>query len=99
MSKPKHYWYGNVKRLIMSYDKLKEDHTLQATIMLHAIDDAKEETLRLPHGEERIRTIDAVLIKQTKTIDGMTIELHYEERTVRSWVQSFVNLVGRKAGY
>ena len=99
MSKPKHYWYGNVKKLIMSSDQLKKDRTLQATIMLHAIEDATEETLKLPNGQERMRAVDEILIRKTKTIDGVTQELHYEDRTVRGWIQSYVNLVGRKAGY
>lgn len=99
MSKPRHYWYGSVRKMIMCSKEVQNERTLQATIFSHALEDAFEETRKLPNGDLRIKAVEEILIKKTKTYEGVAFELYYDKRTIQSWVNSFVNLVGKKAGY
>ena len=99
MSKPKHYWYGAVRKMIMSSSEVQKEKTLQAVIFNHALEDAFEETRKLPNGELRIKAVEDILINKTKTYDGVALEVFYDKRTIQTWVNSFVNLVGKKAGY
>lgn len=99
MSKPKHYWYGSVRKMIMSASEVEKEKTLQAVIFNHALEDAFEETRKLPNGDKRIKAVEDILIHKTKTYDGVAMDMFYDKRTIQSWVNSFVNLVGKKAGY
>ena len=99
MSRPRNYWYGIVCKMIKSSNQLENEHTLQSSIFKHAIEDAMAETKKLPNGELRIKAVQDILIEQTKTYEGVAMEVHYDWRTVQNWVNSFVKLVGRKAGY
>lgn len=98
MSRPKHYYYGNVKKLIMMSNELPENR-IQTAFIKMAIKDATEETLKLPNGEDRMKAVNDVLIKKIRTIEGEALELHYSWRTVQNWINSFINMVGRNAGY
>lgn len=99
MSHPKHYWYGIARQMIANSDNLESERTLQATIFMRAIEDATEETLRLPNGKERMKAVRAVIINKTKTIDGCANEMYYSPSTIKKWLNSYVNLVGKKAGF
>lgn len=99
MSRPRYYWYGSIRKMIMSLDLVKKERTLQATIFTRALEDAIEETKKLPNGDLRLKAVEEILIKKTKTYEGVALEVNYESRTVQNWVTSFVNLVGKKAGY
>lgn len=99
MSRPRHYWYGSIKKMIMKSEQIKKERTLQATIFTHALEDAIEETKKLPNGELRLKAVDQILIKQTKNYEGVAFDFNYERKTIQNWVTSFVNLVGRKAGF
>lgn len=97
MSKPKYYWYGFIKNRIM-YPEERE-HSLQATILGHAIEEATIETLKMDNGELRMQAVEDILVKKKTNYYGESLILHYNERTIKNWVNSFVNLVGKKAGY
>lgn len=99
MSRPKYYWNGIVKKMIMQYPELQNDTSTQAAIYKNAIDTALEETKQLPDGELRIKAIQKVYLDKTMTIEGVAIELNYSFRTMQRWLNSFVNLVGKKAGF
>jgi len=99
MSHPKHYWYGSIRKMIMSSELIKKERTLQATIFSRALEDAIDETRKLPNGELRLKAVDEILIKKTKTYEGVALDVCYERKTVQNWVTSFVNLVGKKAGF
>lgn len=77
----------------------ENDTSMQSGIFLNAIKKSLEETKKLPNGEERLKAIDVVLIKKTKTAEGAALDMHYSWRTVQNWITSFVNLVGRNAGF
>lgn len=96
--KPKYWWYGIVKKQIMMYKKSPAD-TLQAGILEKAMRDANRETKKLPNGDLRLKAVNDVLIEQKRTYDGVSMELNYSERVIRNWVNSYINLVGKKAGY
>ncbi len=83
----------------MRFDLLPQDKSLQSKIFRFAIDEAFEETEKYNNGQERIRAINDVLIKKTKTYEGVAQDMHYDQRTIQGWITSFVNLVGKKAGY
>lgn len=99
MGRPRYYWYGIVRQMVMASSKVKNERSMQSAIFTNAMNDAIDETLKLPNGELRIKAVDEVLIRKTKTIEGVAQEVHYERRTVQGWINSFVNLVGKKAGY
>lgn len=99
MGRPRYYWYGIVRQMIMASKKLESEKSVQSAIFSNAMRDAKNETLKLPNGELRVKAVDDVLINKTKTIEGVSQEVHYEHRTVQGWINSYVNLVGKKAGY
>lgn len=99
MSRPRHYWYGIVRQMIMRSEELKTDKSLQATIFLNAMRDAEEETLKLPNGDLKMKAVRDVLINKTRTYEGVAQDIHYDCNTVQKWVNKFVNLVGKKAGY
>lgn len=99
MSRPRYWWYGVVRKSITHARELETDTNVQAIIISNAIKDAKEETKKLPNGDLRIRAVEEILINKTKTYEGVALEVHYDWRTVQNWVNSFVNLVGKKAGY
>lgn len=99
MSKPRYYWYNIVKGLIKKSKDTKDELTLQSTILNTAMIQAEKETLKLPNGDLRMRAVKALLIDQTKTLKGVCEDVNYQERTVQGWISSYVNLVGKKAGY
>lgn len=98
MSKPRYYWYNIVKGLIKK-SKHIEDISLQSTILNTAMIQAEKETLKLPNGELRMKAVKEILIDQTSTIERVCDEVNYQERTVQGWISSYVNMVGKKAGY
>lgn len=98
MSKPKYYWYNIVKGLIKKSKEVKEI-SLQSTILNTAMIQAEKETLKLPNGELRMYAVKELLIDNTSTIERVCAEVNYQERTVQGWISSYVNLVGKKAGY
>lgn len=98
MSRPKYYWYGIVKKMIMELPDMN-DGSLQTAIMKNAYVSALEETLHMPNGELRMKAIREILIEKTKTYQGVGMEIGYEWHTVQNWIRSFVNMVGKKAGF
>lgn len=98
MSKPRYYWYNIVKGLIKKSKHVK-DISLQATILNTAMIQAEIETLKLPNGDLRMYAVRELLIDQNSTIERVCEKVNYQERTVQGWISSYVNLVGKKAGY
>ncbi|MCQ2369243.1 MAG: hypothetical protein MJ007_02065 [Paludibacteraceae bacterium] len=97
--RPRYYWYGVVWKMITLYKKLQTEDTDQAKLMVEAIDEALAETRAMPDGDLREKAINDILIDRVKTYDGVALDVHYSSITVQRWVNSFVNLVGKKAGY
>lgn len=98
MSKPRYYWYNIVKGLIKKSNEVKEI-SLQSTILNTAMIQAEKETLKLPNGDLRMIAVRALLIDQNSTIERVCDVVNYQERTVQGWISSYVNLVGKKAGF
>lgn len=98
MSKPRYYWYNIVKGLIKKSSSISEI-SLQSTILNTAMIQAETDTLKLPNGDLRMYAVRALLIDQNSTIERVCEEVNYQERTVQGWISSYVNLVGKKAGY
>lgn len=97
MSRPKYCWYGFVKRMIINgyYNQDSEN----AIKLREAMEEVEKQTLELPNGEERMKAVDEILIKHTKTYDGVALELHYHKNIIQSWVTKYVNQVGKKGGW
>lgn len=64
-----------------------------------AIDKALADLEGLSNCEGRRYAIDAILIEQTRTIEGVARELSYHWRMVQNWITEFVNAVGRYKGF
>jgi len=99
LSRPKFYWHGIVRKMIMRYPELKSEDTKQAKAYTTAIEDALAYTLGLDNGNDKIEAISLVLIKKTHTVDGAALELNYSPRTVQRWVIAFVKTVGKNVGF
>lgn len=98
MSRPKEYYYGDIKKWIMMIDRLPTDRE-QTEKLKKAIAEAYDETSRMQDGLVRLIAIDKVLFEKKETYTGVADDLHYDWRTIQNWVTAFVNLVGKKAGY
>lgn len=101
MSRPKYYWYPVAKRMVMQYPILVQ-RNINGDIendFIDAVQKAIAETEKEKDGKYRLIAIDFVLFKQTKTICGVAQELHYSERTIQSYINDFIRLVGRYVGF
>lgn len=98
MSNSKFYWYSLVKKMIMT-PQVATERSLQASVLRNAMEEAETETLTLPDGPMRMLAVKKILIDQTMTYERFEIEYHYCRRTIQKWINSYVKLVGKKAGY
>lgn len=88
MSRPKAKWWGYVKSMVRRYpDEVNENER-------RAVERAMEETRRLPSGGDRIKMVEMIFFKNTHTIDGVALQLHYSPETVQNWHAEFLRLVG-----
>ena len=97
MSRPRHYWYVIVKKMIEEYPY--RERKLQAKLYEEAIEEALEETKKLPNGELRLKVINGVLFNKSLTCGGAAQSVGYEIHTIQKWISSFIHIVGRKVGY
>lgn len=98
MSKPRYFWYGGVRSSIQHYGELstagKEGQEYKT-----AIDKAFKDIEEKPEAAAIKYAIEAVLIKQTHTIEGAAMVTYYSRRTVQRWINDFIYRVGRYKGY
>lgn len=99
MSRPKYYWYGIVKKMIMNYSQIKNEKSIQTSIFVNAIERALEETKSMENGNLRIEAVNKVLFEKKKTVGGVAMDIHYSERTVVGWTSDFIKLCGKNAGF
>lgn len=98
MSKPRYYWYGTVKKMIMRYPQMK-DNNKQEKQYIKAVEKALEDTNNLDLADARLKAIDFVLFKQTLTPEGAALHLNYERRNIDRWISKFVYMVGMNVGF
>lgn len=98
MSNSKYYWYSLVKKMIMT-PQVANERSLQASVLRNAMQEAEEATLKLPDGQMRMLAVRKILLEQTMTYERFEIEYHYCRRTIQKWINSYVKLVGKRAGY
>ena len=84
--------------MIMRYPKLSAN-SIQEKAFKEAIETVKEKTLTLSNGDYRLEAVEDILIKKTKTVYGVSQELNYSWKTVQNWVNTFIRMVGKEAGY
>lgn len=97
MSRPRYYWHNMVRKQIMLNKTIAQSE--QRDKIREAMAETDRETLKLPNGEERLYAVKAVLIEQSKNYDGVAYELNYDWHTIQKWVNTYVNQVGKRAGY
>jgi len=84
----------------MQYPRLKNNSiSAQEKIFKEAIEVVISATLELPDGDLRLRAVKEIMWDKTKTYEGVGRELNYEWRTIQNWVNRFVNMVGKAAGF
>lgn len=98
MSRPKYYWYGNVKKMVNRYPLLKAEGEMEKKY-IEAIKKALNTTKSLDNGDARIKAIELVYFKKSHTVYGVASELHYSERTIFRWLNGFIYMVGRNVGF
>lgn len=99
MSRPRNYWFGIVKREITTPASQKNKNSNNTKRYNKAIKLALEQTEALDRGPDRVKAIELILINQTHTYTGASLELHYSERLIQRWISDFIYLVGKKVGY
>lgn len=97
MSRPRHKWYGEIKRRILE-GKWQEPESFQDYLLMKAIYEADKETIKLPNGDERMKVIKIVMIDH-KSYTQAEFETYNSTRNIQRWITSYINLVGKKAGY
>lgn len=99
-SRYSNYWYGVVVKLVQIYPMLDEDDTTEQTIRAkEAIERSLEKTRNMKEGEARIKAVRMIYFDKTHNLDGAAMVLHYHWRTVQNWMNDFIRLVGKEAGY
>lgn len=53
---------------------------------------------QLPDGEERLRMVDLIFWRQSHTLEGVALDLHYSWRTVAQWHREFIRDVAKQYG-
>ena len=99
-SRYKNYWYGIVLRMIKQYPEIRDGTSMQEYIFSRAIEKALEETAAIKEtGPDRVQAVRWIYFEDSKTIDGAADRCHVSRGTMLRWLQSFVKLVARNAGY
>lgn len=98
MGRPRFYWYYIVKKMITESPNFKNPSIKEQEI-LEAMKSVEMEILELSNGTERMKAVNDILIRKTKTYAGVGIELHYDCRTVQNWITDYIFRVGKKANY
>ena len=99
MGKPKHWWYGTVKNQIKNSKTHPSQESKQMKNIHAAIKKADRYFLKQDEGEIKLYAIHSILIDQTKTYDGLALELNYDRSVIQRWVSKYIYVVGIKAGY
>lgn len=100
MSRPRFYWYGIARKMVMQYPRYKTGvKSVQEQRFADAIEKVYNETASLPDGKARALAIDEILFKKTSTYEGIGQRLHYDWRTIQNWINKFINSVGKEAGF
>lgn len=100
MGKPRFYWYGVVKTMIMQYPRMSINPTSEIEKKFcQAVEKAIADTLKMPDGELRVKAIKEIYFIKTKTAEGVAQEFFYNKRTIQGWTSNFVYKVGKNAGF
>lgn len=97
MSKPKYKWYGVIKKLILT--EYYNTDTPQGRKLKEAMEATDEETAGLPNGDLRLKAISLILKEKTMTYEGAGKVVGYEGRNIQRWINTYINSVGKKAGF
>lgn len=99
MSNPRYWWYSDVKRAVLHSPKFRNNPRPEYQRYIEAIDKALADVDEMKDAKERRYAIDEILFKQTRTIDGVALKLHYSSRVIQGWINDFINLVGEYKGF
>lgn len=99
MSRPRYWWYGNVKREVQHYNESLQKKQPAYVAQVKAVDKALADTATMQDGEKRIYAVREVLIERRKSIISVAMEYNYHENVIRLWISDFIRLVGAYRGY
>lgn len=97
MSKPREYYYWDIKKWLGDIDRLPNRERVQD--LRRAVEEVNSETLKKNNGQLRMKAVKAILFDKRSTYIGMAQELDYDWRTIQNWVTAYINQVGKKAGF
>ena len=89
MSSCRYGWWGYVKDMLRRYPN-KNTESEKAAILK-----AIEETNKMDTGKDRLRVIELVYFKGTKTLAGAALDVHCSERQVLRYHGDFIRLVAK----
>lgn len=97
MSRPRYYWHNMVRKQIQLNRGLSQSE--QRDRIRDAMAETNAELKAMPDGELRLKAVKDILIDNRYTYEGEALEVNYSAKTVKRWINAYVNSVGRKAGY
>lgn len=95
----KYFWHQMVLGMLKHSKILENQDTPQAAVFEAALRKTIRETENMQDGPDRIRAVELLYIKKTKTKEGVADELHVSTRTVDRWASAFINRLGHNMGY
>lgn len=90
MSKTRYIGWSYAKAIIREYGVADSRLRLKER---EAVGKAVKDTQRLIDGKERLKLIDLVFWKKTKTLDGACLTCFVSKRTGRQWHTDFIRKV------
>lgn len=90
MSNPRYDWWSYVKGILRRYPGDVNENEKNAVL------EAIKETSELETGKDRLRIIECVYFKKTKTLIGAAMDVPCSDRTAQRYHADFLRLVARK---
>lgn len=85
--------------MVKRYPSLNQDNSKQGKIFKESIDKVICNTEDMENGKLRIKVVELVYFKKTHTLTGAALEVNVSMRTAQRWTTTFVNSVGKAAGF
>lgn len=98
MSQPKSFWYIVAVKVIQNYNVIKNSEVKHEKQWADAIEKALVTAGNKDNGKYRLKAIDMVLIRRTHTESGAGGVLHYSQRSIKYFINEFVNDVIKNVG-
>lgn len=100
MSKPRYWWYYNIKQ-IASRSLMGQiaSESMAGCFINSCVKSAYERTRKRKDGKRRCQAVDMLLKQSCYSIGGVAMQLHVAERVVVRYISEFVYDVAEEMGF